>query len=98
MGLLVGASVLIGLRILGLAPDLPIAPLKRFYRFIWAGFWIQVASVLLLLTGYPTKSLTNPLFYVELTLIALALTSMHIPWNRVTADANFREAAMMVLR
>ena len=44
MGILVGASVLIGLRILGLAPDLPLAPLKRFYRFIWVGFWIQVGS------------------------------------------------------
>ena len=95
MGLLVGASVLIGLRILGLAPDLPIAPLKRFYRFIWVGFWIQVASGLLLLTGYPTKSLTNPLFYVKLTLIGLALTSMQMLRNRVFADANLSEAAMM---
>ena len=51
MGLLVGASVLIGLRILGFAPDMPIAPLKRFYRFIWVRFWIQVASGILLLIG-----------------------------------------------
>jgi hypothetical protein len=28
MGILVGASVLIGLRFLGFAPDMPIAPLK----------------------------------------------------------------------
>ena len=95
MGLLVGASVLIGLRILGLAPDLPLAPLQRFYRFIWVGFWIQVASGLLLLIGYPTKALTNPLFYVKLTLIGLALTSMQMLRNRVFADATLSEAAMM---
>ena len=95
MGLLVGASVLIGLRILGLAPDLPLAPLKRFYRFIWVGFWVQVVSGILLLIGYPTKSLTNPVFYVKLTLIGLAMASMQMLWNRVFADSSLSEAAMM---
>ena len=95
MGLLVGASVLIGLRILGLAPDLPLAPLERFYRFIWVGFWIQVVSGILLLIGYPTKSLTNPLFYVKLTLIGLAMASMQMLRNRVFADSSLSEAAMM---
>jgi len=95
MGILVGASVLIGLRILGLAPDLPLAPLQRFYRFIWVGFWIQVVSGILLLIGYPTKSLTNPVFYVKLTLIGLAMASMQMLWNRVFADSSLSEAAMM---
>jgi hypothetical protein len=95
MGLLVGASVLIGLRILGFAPDLPLAPLKRFYRFIWVGFWIQVVSGILLLIGYPTKSLTNPLFYVKLTLIGFAMASMQMLRNRVFADSSLSEAAMM---
>ena len=95
MGLLVGASVLIGLRILGFAPDLPLAPLKRFYRFIWVGFWIQVASGILLLIAYPTKSLTNPLFYVKLTLIGFAIASMQMLRNRVFADSSLSEAAMM---
>ena len=95
MGLLVGASVLIGLRILGLAPDLPLAPLKRFYRFIWVGFWVQVVSGILLLIGYPTKSLTNPVFYVKLTLIGLAMASMQMLRNRAFADSGLSEAAMM---
>ena len=95
MGVLVGASVVIGLRILGLAPDLPLAPLQRFYRFIWVGFWIQVASGLLLLIAYPTKSLTNPLFYVKLTLIGLAVASMQMLRNRVFADPSLNEATMM---
>ena len=95
MGLLVGASVLIGLRILGLAPDLPLAPMKRFYRFIWVGFWIQAASGLLLLIAYPTKSLTNPLFYLKLTLIGLALVSMQMLRNRVFTDPSLNEATMM---
>jgi len=95
MGLLVGASVLIDLRILGVAPDLPLSPLKKLYRFIWIGFWVQVASGILLLIAYPTKSLTNPDFYLKLVLIALALVLMQTLRKRVFNDASLTEAAMM---
>jgi hypothetical protein len=76
MGLLVGASTVIALRILGVARDLPLAPLKRLYPIIWTGFWIQVVSGVLLLVAYPTKSLTNLDFYLKLGLIALAMALM----------------------
>ena len=95
MGILVGASAVIGLRILGFAPDLPLAPLKKFYRYLWVGFWIQVVSGLLLLIAYPTKSLTNPLFYAKLTLIGLAMVSMQKLRNRVFTDPSLNEATMM---
>ena len=71
MALLVGASLIINLRILGVARDLPLAPLKGLYVIIWLGFWIQVVSGILLLIAYPTKALTNLDFYIKLTLIAL---------------------------
>src|SRR5262245_12936974 len=95
MGLLVGASVLIDLRLLGVAPDLPVSQLKRFYGFIWAGFWIQVVSGLLLLIAYPTKSLTNFDFYLKLGLIALALVLMQKLRTRVLNDATLSENLMM---
>ena len=95
MGLLVGASAVIDLRILGVAPDLPLAPLKGLYRVIWVGFWIQVVSGVLLLIAYPTKALTNPDFYIKLTLIGFAVTTMQILKNRVFSDPGLSEAAMM---
>ena len=95
MGLLVGASAVIDLRILGVAPDLPLAPLKRLYRFIWVGFWIQVVSGAFLLIAYPTKALTNPVFYIKLMLIAFAMTTMQILQKRVFSDPGLSEAAMM---
>src|SRR2546422_5688028 len=78
MGLLVGASAVIDLRILGVASDLPLSPLKGLYRIIWTGFWIQVVSGTLLLIAYPTKALTNLDFYLKLTLVALAVAVMKI--------------------
>jgi hypothetical protein len=76
MGLLVGASTVIDLRILGVARDLPLAPLKRLYTIIWVGFWIQVASGTLLLLAYPTKAVTNLDFYLKLALIAAGMAVM----------------------
>lgn len=73
LSLAVGTSVLIGLRLLGFAPDLPLAPLKKFFTVLWTGAWISGVSGVFLLLAYPTKALTNPLFYVKLTLIGLGI-------------------------
>ena len=96
MGLLVGASVVIDLRILGVARDLPLAPLKGLYGIMWAGFWIQVASGSLLLVAYPTKAFTNPDFYIKLTLIGLAVGAMHKLNKRVFSDSSLSESGMMM--
>jgi hypothetical protein len=76
MALLVGASAVIGLRLLGVARDLPLSMLRRLYPIIWTGFWLQVASGVVLLIAYPTKSLTSPAFYVKLMLIAGGMVVM----------------------
>lgn len=96
MAAMVGASMVIALRLLGIAPDLPLAPLARLYRFIWAGFWIQVLTGVLLLIGYPTKSLTNWDFYLKMVLIAFGMIVMHLIRKRVFSDPAMNEADMMV--
>jgi hypothetical protein len=96
MGLLVGASAVIDLRILGVARDLPLAPLKRLYPFIWVGFWIQVVTGVLLLMAYPTKALTNAMFYTKLTLIALAMAAMVGLKKKVFDDVSLSETGMMM--
>jgi len=96
MGLLVGASVVIDLRILGVARDLPLSPLKGLYAIIWAGFWIQVASGLLLLVAYPAKAFTNPDLYIKLTLIGLAVAFMQKLRTRVFNDFGLTEPEMML--
>src|SRR5262245_57664195 len=96
MAILVGASLVVALRLLGIPADLPVAPLKRLYSFIWVGFWIQVVSGLLLLIGYPTKSLTNPDFYLKLVLIAAGMVVMVMLKKRVFTDPGLSEKEMML--
>src|SRR6185436_11565468 len=95
MGLLVGSSVVIDLRILGVARDLPLAPLKGLYNIIWIGFWIQIVSGALLLIAYPTKALTNPDFYVKLTLVGLGIAVMQMLKKRVFSASGLSESDMM---
>jgi hypothetical protein len=73
MGFAVGISAAIDLRILGMAPGVPLGELRRFLPILWAGFWLNAVSGVLLLIGYPTKALTNPVFYLKLTLIGAAM-------------------------
>jgi hypothetical protein len=94
--LLAGASLVVDFRILGFAPKLPLKPLKPFFNVMWIGLWTNVASGLLLLTAYPTKGLTNPVFYVKMTLILLGAITMKKMYTQVFEDASLSEAAMMV--
>jgi hypothetical protein len=73
MGLAVGVNAAMALRLLGIAPAVPPAELGRFAPVMWIGFWVNAASGLLLLIGYPTKALTNPVFYLKVTLIGVAI-------------------------
>jgi hypothetical protein len=73
MGLLAGASTAIDLRILGVAPGIPLPPLQRFYPLMWLALAVNAVTGVLMVIGYPTKQLTNPLFYIKLSLVTLAV-------------------------
>lgn len=94
LALLVGANVIVDLRILGIPALLPLPPLKRFFSIMWLGFTVNVITGILLVIAYPTKALTNPVFYVKLTCIALAVIVMHQIYMRVFGDSGLIEALM----
>ena len=73
MGFLAGTGAAIGFRILGVAKGVPLPVLEKFYPVIWLAFAASLLSGLLLLVGYPYKAFTNPVFYVKLSFIALAI-------------------------
>jgi hypothetical protein len=72
-GFLAGTSSAIALRILGVAREVPLGLLEKFYPILWVALTANVVSGTLLLIGYPYKAFTNPLFYVKLSLIGLAV-------------------------
>jgi hypothetical protein len=80
MAFLVGTNVAMNLRVLGCAPRIPLSLFEKFFPIMRAGLFVNAISGILLLIAYPTKALTNPLFYFKLFLIAFALTETH--WIR----------------
>jgi len=95
LALLVGANAVIDLRLLGIEREIPLAPLKRLFGIMWLGFAINAVSGVLLLIAYPTKALTNPVFYIKLTLIAFAVWVMTQLKRRVFDDSSLNDAAMI---
>jgi hypothetical protein len=73
LGFLAGGSAAIDLRVLGFAPGISLGATGRFLPLLWLAFAVNAVSGTLLFIAYPTKALTNPLFYVKLALVALAM-------------------------
>jgi len=98
MGFAAGLGAVLDLRILGVARGVPIGEFRRFLPVLWAGFWLNAVSGVLLLIGYPTKALTNPLFYVKLLLIAVAMTLLVRLDRRIRAGDADNPITMRALR
>jgi hypothetical protein len=86
MGFLAGANAAVDLRILGVASGVPLLPMERFFPVMWIAFAVNAVSGVLLLIAYPTKALTNPLFYFKLLLIGLAIGTARLLRKRVFRD------------
>jgi hypothetical protein len=86
MGFLVGTSVVVDLRLLGFAPGVPLAPMKKFFPALWFGFCVSAASGLVLTVIDLRKWLGDPLFYIKIGFIALAMVTGRLIWNRVFRD------------
>jgi len=89
MGFLAGTNVAMDLRVVGFAPKIPLSLFEKFFLVMKISFVVNAASGVLLLIAYPTKALTNPLFYIKLLLIAVGLIQAvwmrsHVLRNPVT--------------
>jgi hypothetical protein len=73
MAILVGASFVVHLRVLHAANGVPLRRLQPLYRFIWIGFIVNLASGLVLFVTQAADRAVDPVFYVKIGSIAMAL-------------------------
>jgi hypothetical protein len=92
LAMLVGPNTVIDLRLLGVGPDIPLAPLKRWFPIMWVGLGINVTSGIFLVIAYPIKAFTNPDFYIKLTFVGLALWILQRMKTRIFANSSLSEA------
>jgi hypothetical protein len=83
LAFLAGLTAALDLRLLGVASRIPPAAFTRLLPVMWFGLGLNVLTGLALLLAYPTKALTNPVFYLKLALIVAGLLLLGATLRRV---------------
>jgi len=92
MAFLVGFSGAIALRVLGVLPDLPLKPMRRFFPLIVAGFWLNAATGVILTTLAARSLFANGDFYIKLAAIGCAIVSLRGLFRSAFRDEGRRES------
>lgn len=88
LGIVVGGSLAIDLRLLGWARGIPASVLTPLFRIIWWAFALNAATGVLLFIADATTKATQPVFLIKLTLIALALVVTRMIATRVADNSS----------
>jgi len=72
LGVLVGANWMVDLRVLGVGRAIPLSILARAFPIMWAGFWVNAISGVLLFVADPAKG-TTTIFMWKLAIIAVGV-------------------------
>jgi hypothetical protein len=86
LGTLAGINGGIDLRILGFAPEVPLAPLRRFFPLMWTAFAVTAVSGTALLIADATTKLASPVFYVKMVFVGLAVVTLQLIKTQVFGE------------
>jgi hypothetical protein len=73
LAMLVGFNWAINLRLLGFASSVPVMAMERFFKVMWWGFWINLASGIVLLMADATTKMTSWVFGVKMIFIVAGM-------------------------
>ena len=86
MTLLVGINVVIGLRLLGFAPKVPVLEMQRLFPLMWVGLFLSSVSGVLLLIAKATSMIANPAFFIKMLAIVFAVSVFFAMRSRIFRD------------
>lgn len=76
MGVLVGASTVLSLRLLGVGGTYPLAPMRLLFKVVWAGFWVNLTTGTLLFMADASTRGPQPLYLVKLMFVATGVAAV----------------------
>ena len=86
MGIVAGIAAVINLRLLGIAPKIPIRPLEKLYPLMWSGFWINALTGTTLMIADATTKLRNPDFGVKMVFVFSGVALLVIMRKKIFQD------------
>lgn len=100
LALVVGVSIAVDLRLLGVAPRVPLTSVRSLFPAIWLGFWMSAVSGAVLFIADATGKAENPLFEIKLALVALgvmltALAQRHL--FGVAGDMSYQRLRLLAI-
>lgn len=96
MGILVGANAALDLRLLGVAPTIPLAAMLGFFRALWMGVAMSAVTGVMLFCADATTKGTTTVFFIKLGFIALALIVVRM--QRTTVYGKGPDAAVVTFK
>jgi hypothetical protein len=106
MAIVVGTCGGMALRVLGVAPDMPLHAFRYAHRLVWGGFLVNAATGMALFAMDAEHKATQTVFYVKLVFIALALVCyaqirrrvfVHPPLNDARIGGRVKALALLSL-
>ena len=94
MAMVAGIAAAIDLRLLGLAPGIPIRPLERLYPVMWWGFAINLATGTALVIADASTKLTNTDFYIKMAFVFGGIAVLVLMRKRVFGDPALDKAPL----
>jgi len=76
LGIVVGANAVVDFRLLGFGKRIPLSSLLPLFRITWWAFALNAATGVLLFMSDATTKSVQVVFYIKLSLIAVALVTM----------------------
>jgi hypothetical protein len=76
MMVLAGAALIIDLRLLGVAPDIPLKTIDRLFRLVWSAFALNAVTGTMLFIASADVRGRQPLFGVKLALVGVGIATV----------------------
>ncbi|MEO8465954.1 MAG: hypothetical protein ABI640_11485 [Gammaproteobacteria bacterium] len=86
LAIVVGINSIVALRLLGFTPEIKINSLRKLLPWMYLGFTINAFSGLSLLAANAQNDLHNWMFFVKLSMIALAMVNLEFTKANVFND------------
>lgn len=87
MMIVAGIACALSIRLLGVAPTLPVQPLSRLFPVVWWSFAVNVATGVVLLMADAANKLTNPDFYVKMAFVFAGVAILRLEQNVIAGGA-----------
>lgn len=97
LGIVVGASMIIDLRLIGRARAIELVDLSALFPVIWWAFAVNALTGVLLFIADATRKSGQPIFFVKLGCIVLALVVTRRARSMVAGSAAAGDAAQKIV-